>query len=331
MEDKKTLGKFIQTKRKENNLSQKELAQKLYVTESAVSKWERGISYPDITMISGICKALNISEHELCIASEDYKQRNTELMAKNYKKLVKGYTIITGICYICAIIPCFIANIVNEGRLSWFFILLTSLMLTFSIINIPVLIRKNTALITLGCSWISLNLLLAAGCLYSGDDWFLMAFLSILLGMSIISLPFVLRAEPIEKHIGNNKSLICFASDTIILFLVIIYGTLKYGTLADLKGGLIAAAVCCSLIWIYFLVIRYLKINAFFKAAICTLATGIYYLCANIVTNMVFNNRQFQVFYDNLDTLITIILLISSAIIAAVGVLYAVHKKNKNT
>ena len=45
MEDKKTLGKFIQTKRKENNLSQKELAAKLYVTESAVSKWERGVSH----------------------------------------------------------------------------------------------------------------------------------------------------------------------------------------------------------------------------------------------------------------------------------------------
>lgn len=51
MEDKSTLGKFIQTKRKELGLSQKELAKALYVTESAVSKWERGISYPDITMI----------------------------------------------------------------------------------------------------------------------------------------------------------------------------------------------------------------------------------------------------------------------------------------
>ena len=56
MEDKSTLGKFIQTKRKELGLSQKELAKALYVTESAVSKWERGISYPDITMISGICE-----------------------------------------------------------------------------------------------------------------------------------------------------------------------------------------------------------------------------------------------------------------------------------
>ena len=44
MEDKITLGKFIQSKRKELGLSQKDLAKELYVTESAVSKWERGVS-----------------------------------------------------------------------------------------------------------------------------------------------------------------------------------------------------------------------------------------------------------------------------------------------
>ena len=61
MEDKSTLGKFIQTKRKELGLSQKELAKALYVTESAVSKWERGISYPDITMISGIFLSMSFA------------------------------------------------------------------------------------------------------------------------------------------------------------------------------------------------------------------------------------------------------------------------------
>ena len=86
MKDKITFGNFIRSKRKESGLSQKELAEKLYVTESAVSKWERGISYPDITMISGICEALNISEHELCTASEDENQRKIERMAEKYKK-----------------------------------------------------------------------------------------------------------------------------------------------------------------------------------------------------------------------------------------------------
>ena len=83
MEDKITLGKFIQSKRKELGLSQKDLAKELYVTESAVSKWERGVSYPDITMISGLCRVLGISEHELCTASEDNQQREAEFMVRS--------------------------------------------------------------------------------------------------------------------------------------------------------------------------------------------------------------------------------------------------------
>lgn len=162
MEDKSTLGKFIQTKRKELGLSQKELAKALYVTESAVSKWERGISYPDITMISGICEVLHISEHELCTASEDRQQREADLMVKSYKRFVRGYTIITGIGYLAAIIPSFIYNVAHGG-IGWFMVLITSLMLTFSFINVPVLVKENRALWTFGASTVSLMLLYAAG------------------------------------------------------------------------------------------------------------------------------------------------------------------------
>ena len=66
MEDKITLGKFIQSKRKELGLSQKDLAKELYVTESAVSKWERGVSYPDITMISGLCRVRLFTRGLVC-------------------------------------------------------------------------------------------------------------------------------------------------------------------------------------------------------------------------------------------------------------------------
>ena len=86
MEEKKNLGKFIQSKRKAKGISQKELADKLYVTESAVSKWERGISYPDISMIQGICEVLEITEHELFTASDDYRQREIEKNAKSFVK-----------------------------------------------------------------------------------------------------------------------------------------------------------------------------------------------------------------------------------------------------
>ena len=49
--DAKKTGCFIAEKRKEKNLSQKELAEYLHITDKAVSKWERGISFPDITIL----------------------------------------------------------------------------------------------------------------------------------------------------------------------------------------------------------------------------------------------------------------------------------------
>lgn len=44
MESKKTFGEYIRERRKELGMTQKEFSEKLYVTESAVSKWERGVS-----------------------------------------------------------------------------------------------------------------------------------------------------------------------------------------------------------------------------------------------------------------------------------------------
>ena len=75
MENKKTFGAYICRRRKELGLTQREFADRLFVTESAVSKWERGMSYPDITLIRDICAILQVSEHELLTASEDVEAR----------------------------------------------------------------------------------------------------------------------------------------------------------------------------------------------------------------------------------------------------------------
>ena len=64
MESKKTFGEYIRERRRAMGLTQREFAEKLYVTESAVSKWERGMSYPDVTLLRDICAVLGVTEHE---------------------------------------------------------------------------------------------------------------------------------------------------------------------------------------------------------------------------------------------------------------------------
>ena len=58
-------GKFIIELRKENNMTQKELADKLHLTDKAISKWERGLSFPDISILKPLSKTLKVSIIEL--------------------------------------------------------------------------------------------------------------------------------------------------------------------------------------------------------------------------------------------------------------------------
>lgn len=332
MEDKITLGKFIQSKRKELGLSQKDLAKELYVTESAVSKWERGVSYPDITMISGLCRVLGISEHELCTASEDNQQREAEFMARSYKSFVRGYTIITGIGYLAAIIPSFIYNVAHGG-IGWFMVLITSLMLTFSFINVPVLVKKNMALWTLGSATVSLVLLYAAGCVYSHGDWFVMAVLGTLLGEAVVFLPFVLRSDVFEKYAGNCKGLICIAADSVLTFACVIYGTLKYGDVADLREGMAATVACVALVWSVFLIIRYLKVNGFFKGALCFVASAVWVAAMTVLSNA-WNGMELSDIIslkgadnDRCDVIVCICLIGVAAALAAAGAVFKFARK----
>ena len=59
--DKEKFGAFVAQLRKEQGMTQKELAQKVYVSDKAVSKWERGLSMPDITLLIPLSQALGIT------------------------------------------------------------------------------------------------------------------------------------------------------------------------------------------------------------------------------------------------------------------------------
>ena len=61
----KKFNDIITELRKEKGLTQQELANKLNITDKAVSKWERGLSYPDITSISSLAKILGVDSSYL--------------------------------------------------------------------------------------------------------------------------------------------------------------------------------------------------------------------------------------------------------------------------
>lgn len=83
------IGKYIAVKRKALGLTQKQLAEKLNMSDKSVSKWERGICLPDVTVYLELCKILDISINEF-LAGEDIIEENIEQKAEeNILKITK--------------------------------------------------------------------------------------------------------------------------------------------------------------------------------------------------------------------------------------------------
>ncbi len=80
--DRYVTGDVIRRLRESKKMTQDELAEKLYVSSKAVSKWETGNGYPDISLLEPLAKALDISVIELLSGNHIQNQNKTANMAK---------------------------------------------------------------------------------------------------------------------------------------------------------------------------------------------------------------------------------------------------------
>ena len=91
--DQLKIGKFIADCRKQKNLTQMQLAEKIGITDKAISKWERGIAMPDSSIMLELCDILGISVNELLsgekINMENNEQKNEQLLLEMAKELEK--------------------------------------------------------------------------------------------------------------------------------------------------------------------------------------------------------------------------------------------------
>ena len=92
------IGRFIAECRKKTNLTQMQLAEKLGITDKAISKWERGVAMPDTSIMLNLCDILGISVNELLngekIYMEHSNQKNEQLLLDMAKELEKKNKVI---------------------------------------------------------------------------------------------------------------------------------------------------------------------------------------------------------------------------------------------
>ena len=106
--DQIKIGKFIAECRKNVNLTQMQLAEKLNITDKAVSKWERGKALPDSSIMLELCQVLKITVNDLLsgekISMENENIKNEQILLQMAKEIEhKNKTIWTSMCVIIII------------------------------------------------------------------------------------------------------------------------------------------------------------------------------------------------------------------------------------
>ena len=88
--DQVKIGRFIAEQRKANHMTQMQLAERLNITDRAVSKWETGRSMPDSSIMLELCDVLNVTINDLfngeVIVMEDYKKKTEMLLLEMTKQ-----------------------------------------------------------------------------------------------------------------------------------------------------------------------------------------------------------------------------------------------------
>lgn len=214
-----------------------------------------------------------------------------------HARKVKRKTFMVG-AYIAGIlmIPvgvCLICNIAIGHSLDWFFIVLASLLVLASLTVVPLVVEEKRELCTIGAFTLSLLFLLLVCNIYSGGRWFLVAASAVLLGLSVVFLPFVVYQIRLPKPLNEQKGLLVMTVDTIFLYGVIIISLFySHAGMPYLLKGLMINTICLLLPWGLFAIIRYTKINGLIKAGICTIITGVFCAFINDAIRLVLEGRR---------------------------------------
>ena len=269
-----SFGAFLKERRQEKSLTQKELSKLLFVSESTISKWEKDVARPDITLLPKLSEILGVSEHELITAKIDNRTREEKAQAKKWRVFSTSWSLFFYVSYAAALIPCFICNLAINKTLSWFWIVLSALLLAFTFTNLPKLIKKHKLILVPLSMYLALCLLLGVCCIYTGGDWFWIPTLSVLLGLTIVFIPIYVSKYNVFSKIRKYNDFVSISIDfitlNILLIVVNIYTVVNNYTTNTWWYLTVALPIVFGIYFVLNLLlsVRFLRINRFLKVSI---------------------------------------------------------------
>ena len=144
--DQIKIGKFIADERKRKGYTQKQLSEKLEISDKTISKWERGNGFPEVSLLLPLCNELEITVNELLsgerVSEEDYLKKAEENMvnlvreARESKKKIVLSAMVAGLTII-ATVPLFILSGMFEMQV-WTRVLLMGIGFVIMVIGIAI-------------------------------------------------------------------------------------------------------------------------------------------------------------------------------------------------
>lgn len=146
-------GTFIAMRRKEKKLTQAQLAEKLNITDRAVSKWETGKSMPDSSIMLELCEILGITVNEL-LSGEKVEMENVEkkadenliaLKRKDENNMTRNVLIavLFSMMLFVGIMVCLICDLAISGHVTWSLIPVSSIVFSWLILFPGILLGKR--------------------------------------------------------------------------------------------------------------------------------------------------------------------------------------------
>ncbi len=157
-----SIANFICELRKSKNMTQKQLGEKLNITDKAVSKWERGLGYPDVSILSSLANALGVTITELLngerivaqpLDANAIVETTLEYVDKvtfNKKESVKSIEkIVITVSCLLSIFICMLCDTAISGTFTWSLYPITSVLFAWLIIIPLFQFEKNRVCISL--------------------------------------------------------------------------------------------------------------------------------------------------------------------------------------
>ena len=125
--------------------------------------------------------------------------------------------IVAGI-FMIPILVCLIINLNAGAAMSWFYVVLAAMLVAASLTIVPLMVPEDKLFWTFTAFTASLMALLAVVCLTSGGSWFWIAASATLFGLAAVFLPFVVKAKPMQRLLGNSSRWLVVLGLDAVLF-----------------------------------------------------------------------------------------------------------------